>query len=77
MFLLDSRSVDSNLMSCHLHKEDADCDFSTFNDINIFASCERMIRNLTPRKIIWGIGIFSLVGVVFVVIWRTTFREKK
>ena len=61
-------------MCCHLHKEDADCDF-TFNDI--FARCERMVSSSAPRKSIWVIGIFSLVGAVFVVIWRTIFKEKK
>ena len=59
-------------MCCHLTKEDADCDFVY---VDSFASCESMFRNPTPRKCIWVIGIMSLVGAVFVFVWRMVFRE--
>ncbi|CAH3165139.1 unnamed protein product, partial [Pocillopora meandrina] len=66
-------SFDTNLMCCHLHKQDADCAF-TYNDD--FANCESMFKNSAPRKSIWAIGIFSLVGAVFVITWRVIFKEK-
>ena len=61
-------------MCCHQTKEDADCDFVY---VDSFASCETMFRNRAPRKSIWVIGIMSLVGAVFVIVWRLVFREKK
>ena len=61
-------------MCCHQTKEDADCDFVY---VDSFASCETMFRNRAPRKCIWVIGIMSLVGAVFVIVWRLVFREKK
>ncbi|XP_022809297.1 G-protein coupled receptor GRL101-like [Stylophora pistillata] len=67
-------TVDTNLMCCHLTKEDADCDFVY---VDSFASCESMFRNPAPRKCIWVIGILSLVGAVFVIVWRLVFKEKK
>ena len=60
-------------MCCHSHKEDADCEFM-FNDN--FANCESMFRDPAPRKSIWVIGTFSLIGAVFVVTWRLIFKEK-
>ena len=60
-------------MCCHMHKEDADCTF-IYNDD--FANCESMFKNSAPRKSIWVIGIFSLVGAVFVITWRMIFKEK-
>ncbi|XP_066021689.1 G-protein coupled receptor GRL101-like [Pocillopora verrucosa] len=66
-------SLDTNLMCCHMHKQDADCTF-TYNDD--FANCESMFKNSAPRKSIWVIGVFSLVGAVFVVTWRVIFKEK-
>lgn len=60
-------------MCCHLHKEDAGCDFA-FNDN--FADCESMFRNPAPRKCIWVIGFLSIIGSVFVLIWRRIFKEK-
>ena len=70
---LDYRSVDTNLMCCHLTKEDAQCT-STYDDS--FASCESMFRNSAPRKSIWVIGILSLLGAVFVIVWRLFFKER-
>ncbi|PFX15267.1 G-protein coupled receptor GRL101, partial [Stylophora pistillata] len=67
-------TVDTNLMCCHLTKEDADCDFVY---VDSFASCESMFRNPAPRKCIWVIGILSLVGAVFVIVWRLVFKEKR
>ncbi|CAH3153226.1 unnamed protein product [Pocillopora meandrina] len=66
-------SLDTNLMCCHMHKEDADCAF-TYNDD--FANCESMFKNSAPRNSIWVIGVFSLVGAVFVITWRVIFKEK-
>ncbi|XP_066019675.1 G-protein coupled receptor GRL101-like [Pocillopora verrucosa] len=66
-------SLDTNLMCCHMHKEDADCAF-TYNDD--FANCESMFKNSAPRKSIWVIGVFSLIGAVFVITWRVIFKEK-
>ena len=70
---MDFRAVDTNLMCCHLDKEDADCAFA-FNDN--FANCESMFRNPAPRKSIWVIGSLSIIGSVFVLIWRRIFKEK-
>ncbi|XP_022794446.1 relaxin receptor 2-like [Stylophora pistillata] len=71
---LTTSTVDTNLMCCHLTKEDADCDFVY---VDSFANCESMFRNPAPRKCIWVIGILSLVGAVFVIVWRLMFKEKK
>ena len=60
-------------MCCHMHKEDADCSFPYDDN---FADCESMFRNPAPRKSIWAIGIISIVGSVFVLTWRTIFKEK-
>ena len=62
------------MMCCHMKKEDADCPFD-FDDS--FANCESMFRNRAPRRCIWVIGIMSVVGAVFVFVWRMVFKEKK
>ncbi|PFX16931.1 G-protein coupled receptor GRL101 [Stylophora pistillata] len=71
---LITATVDTNLMCCHLTKEDADCDFVYFDS---FASCETMFRNRAPRICLWVVGILSLVGAVFVIVWRLVFKETK
>ena len=73
-FLFFCRSVDTNLMCCHLNKEDADCDFA-YNDN--FADCHSMFRNLAPRISIWVVGVVSLIGAGFVIFWRLKHKEKK
>lgn len=60
-------------MCCHMHKEDAGCDFA-YNDN--FADCESMFRNPAPRISIWAIGSLSIIGSAFVLIWRRIFKEK-
>ncbi|XP_022809436.1 uncharacterized protein LOC111346415 [Stylophora pistillata] len=65
-------TVDTNLMCCHLTKEDADCDSAY---VESFASCETMFKNRAPRKCIWIIGVISLIGAVFVIKWRMVYRE--
>ncbi|PFX15638.1 Carboxypeptidase N subunit 2, partial [Stylophora pistillata] len=67
-------TVDTNLMCCHLTKEDADCDFAY---VDSFASCETMFRDRAPRICLWVVGIMSLVGAVFVIVWRLVFKETK
>ncbi|XP_022798306.1 G-protein coupled receptor GRL101-like [Stylophora pistillata] len=71
---LITATVDTNLMCCHLTKEDADCDFVY---VDSFASCETMFRNRAPRICLWVVGILSLVGAVFVIVWRLVFKETK
>jgi len=70
---MDFRTVDTNLMCCHLQKEDAGCDYA-YNDN--FADCDSMFRNPAPRISIWVIGSLSIIGSVFVLIWRRIFKEK-
>ncbi|CAH3158152.1 unnamed protein product [Pocillopora meandrina] len=65
-------SLDTNLMCCHMHKEDADCAFIDNDD---FANCENMFKNPVPRKSIWAIGSLSLAGSVFVITWRSVFKD--
>ena len=61
-------------MCCHLeYKQNAACDYP-YNDN--FANCDSMFRHPAPRKSIWAIGSLSLVGAVFVIIWRLKFKEK-
>ena len=64
---MNRRTVDTNLMCCHLTKQDADCDFAY---VDSFASCETLFRNRAPRECLWVVGIMSLVGAVFVIVWR-------
>nr|XP_058948968.1 lutropin-choriogonadotropic hormone receptor-like [Pocillopora verrucosa] len=71
---LITATVDTNLMCCHLTKQDADCDFAY---VDSFASCETLFRNRAPRECLWVVGIMSLVGAVFVIVWRLVFKEKK
>ena len=59
-------------MCCHMHKEDADCAFIDNDD---FANCESMFKNPTPRKSIWAVGSLSLAGSVFVITWRSVFKD--
>ena len=59
-------------MCCHMHKEDADCAFIVNDD---FANCESMFKSPTPRKSIWAIGSLSLAGSVFVITWRSVFKD--
>ena len=59
-------------MCCHVHKEDADCAFIKNDD---FANCESMFKSPTPRKSIWAIGSLSLAGSVFVITWRSVFKD--
>ena len=66
------RIFDTNLMCCHMHKEDADCAFIENDD---FANCESMFKSPTPRKSIWAIGSLSLAGSVFVITWRSVFKD--
>ncbi|XP_022806302.1 G-protein coupled receptor GRL101-like, partial [Stylophora pistillata] len=69
-------TVDTDLMCCHLTKEDADCSY-TYIDMSSFASCQNMFRNQAPRICLWVVGIMSLLGAVFVIVWRLVFKETK
>ncbi|PFX31161.1 G-protein coupled receptor GRL101 [Stylophora pistillata] len=69
---LRTMSLDTNLMCCHMHKEDGDCSFIHNDD---FANCESMFKSSTPRKSIWVVGCLSLVGSVFVITWRSIFKD--
>ncbi|XP_022809498.1 uncharacterized protein LOC111346476, partial [Stylophora pistillata] len=73
---LKALTVDTNLMCCHLTKETADCDYA-YVDMSSFSSCETMFRNRAPRICLWVIGIMSLLGAVFVIVWRLVFKETK
>ena len=73
LYVMDYRIVDTSLMCCHLTKEDAQCT-ALYDDS--FASCESMFRDSAPRKSIWAIGILSLLGAVFVIVWRLIFKER-
>lgn len=55
-----------------MHKEDGECIF-LYNDK--FASCKSMFKNPVPKKSIWAIGSLSLAGSVFVITWRTIFKD--
>ncbi|XP_022784718.1 G-protein coupled receptor GRL101-like [Stylophora pistillata] len=70
---LTTATLDTDLMCCHLKKDDADCDFTY---VDSFASCETMFRDRAPRKCIWVIGIMSLIGAVFVITWRMFYRQR-
>ena len=68
-FFLKSRTLDTNLMCCHLDlfRQDADCEYA-FNDN--FASCHSMFRHHAPRRTLWIVGLLSLLGSLFVVGWQ-------
>lgn len=73
VFSMLCSSLDTNMMCCHLTKEDADC-ISTF--VETFASCENMLKNPAPRKSIWATGVLSLLGAVCVFVLRHFVKEK-
>ena len=61
-------------MCCHVEfKQDAGCDYP-YNDN--FANCESMFRHSAPRICIWVIGVISLVGAAFVLVWRCFYRSR-
>ena len=71
---MSCRTLDNNVMCCHAEfKQDAGCVF-VWNDN--FANCDTMFRRKGPRKCVWVIGIFSLFGALFVLLWRYFFKEK-
>ena len=69
LLFLNFRTLDTNLMCCHLDlfRQDADCEYS-FNDN--FASCHSMFRHHAPRRTLWIVGLLSLLGSLFVVGWQ-------
>ena len=67
------RTVDSNVMCCHVEKQDAGCEF-VYNDN--FASCDSMFQHPGPRRSIWVLGILCLLGAIFVFVWRICYKEK-
>ena len=73
VFSVLCRSLDTNMMCCHLTKEDAEC-ISTI--VENFASCENMLKNPAPRYSIWAIGVLSLLGSVCVLVLRHFLKEK-
>ena len=73
VFSVLCRTLDTNMMCCHLTKEDADC-ISTI--VENFASCENMLKNPAPRYSIWAIGVLSLLGSVCVLVLRHFLKEK-
>ena len=73
LFYVLCRTLDTNMMCCHLKKEDADC-ISTI--VENFASCEKMLRNPAPRNSIWAIGVLSLLGAVCVLVLRHFVKER-
>ena len=74
LLFLKSRTLDTNLMCCHLDllRQDADCEYA-FNDN--FASCHSMFRNRAPRRTLWVVGLLSLLGSLFVVGWQYFFPD--
>ena len=61
-------------MCCHAEfKQDAGCQFLYYDN---FANCDSMFQHPGPKMSIWIIGILSLLGAIFVIVWRMCFKEK-
>ena len=72
----DFRKLDSFSLCCYATRvlKDVDCDYPVSAQ-DSFSSCNRMIENSFPRKIIWLLGVLAVLGNLAVIAWRLIRRD--
>ena len=74
--LSDFRSLDSFSLCCYATRvlNHVDCNYS-LSTRDSLSSCNRMIEDLGPRKIIWLLGVLAVLGNLAVMAWRLIRRD--
>ena len=72
----DFRKLDSFSLCCYATRvlKDVDCDYPV-SARDSFSSCNRMIEDTGPRKIIWLLGVLAVLGNLAVIAWRLIRRD--
>ena len=65
------RTLDSFSLCCYATRvlKDVDCEYP-LSARDSFSSCNRMIEDSGPRKIIWLLGVLAVLGNLAVIAWR-------
>ena len=70
------RTLDSFSLCCYATRvlKDVDCEYP-LSARDSFSSCNRMIEDSGPRKIIWLLGVLAVLGNLAVIAWRLIRRD--
>ena len=72
----DFRKLDSFSLCCYATRvlKHVDCEYP-LSAQDSFSSCNRMIEDSGPRKIIWLLGVLAVLGNLAVIAWRLIRRD--
>ena len=72
----DVRKLDSFSLCCYATRvlKHVDCEYP-LSAQDSFSSCNRMIEDSGPRKIIWLLGVLAVSGNLAVIAWRLIRRD--
>ena len=75
-FHSDFRKLDSFSLCCYATRvlKHVDCEYP-LSAQDSFSSCNRMIEDSGPRKIIWLLGVLAVLGNLAVIAWRLIRRD--
>ncbi|CAH3182387.1 unnamed protein product, partial [Porites lobata] len=72
------RRLDSFSLCCYANtkiiNKDVECNYPSSSQ-DSFSSCNRMIEDSGPRKIIWLLGVLAVLGNLAVIAWRLIRRD--